>query len=297
MVILDGGMGRQLADNGAPFRQPEWSALALIEQPQQVANVHQQFIEAGAQLITTNTYAVVPFHIGQQRFDEQGLELIELAARLARRSADAAKNKVAVAGCVPPLFGSYLPHLFDADKADNMFGLFKQAQADYVDLYLAETYSSWQEIDAFLNAFAGVPQPIWVSCSIEDSDIDPSTARLRSKEPVSDIIERIMAHSNRPEAILFNCSQPEVMAQAIKVARRLLPADYPIGVYANGLPAKNPNSEANAEHSQIRADLTPESYLDYVTDWINDGVTLIGGCCGIGPQHIRVLTDSFAESK
>ena len=59
--LLDGGMGRELMRIGAPFRQPEWSALALIEAPEFVLKAHQAFIEAGARIITTNSYALVPF--------------------------------------------------------------------------------------------------------------------------------------------------------------------------------------------------------------------------------------------
>ena len=68
MIILDGGLGRQLAAMGAPFRQPEWSALALMEAPQFVRDAHDSFIAAGADIITTNSYAIVPFHIGKDRF-------------------------------------------------------------------------------------------------------------------------------------------------------------------------------------------------------------------------------------
>ena len=67
ITILDGGMGRELQRVGAPFRQPEWSAQALIEAPHYVSQVHRNFIKAGAEIITTNTYALVPFHLGQQR--------------------------------------------------------------------------------------------------------------------------------------------------------------------------------------------------------------------------------------
>lgn len=63
--ILDGGMGRELKRIGAPFQQPEWSALALMEAPAFVSQAHNAFIQAGTDIITTNSYAVVPFHIGK----------------------------------------------------------------------------------------------------------------------------------------------------------------------------------------------------------------------------------------
>ena len=103
MIILDGGLGHQLRAVGAPFRQPEWSALALMEAPQFVREVHDQFIAAGADVITTNSYAVVPFHIGEDRFEAQAGELLALAAKLASDAADAVSHKVYVAASVPPM--------------------------------------------------------------------------------------------------------------------------------------------------------------------------------------------------
>jgi hypothetical protein len=117
-LILDGGMGRELKRIGAPFQQPEWSALALLEGPHFVEQAHDAFVNAGARVITTNSYAVVPFHIGQQRFEQQGEQLAALAGQLARRSADKAAHKVTVAGSLPPALGSYRPDLFN--EADSL---------------------------------------------------------------------------------------------------------------------------------------------------------------------------------
>lgn len=86
--VLDGGMGRELARRGAPFRQPEWSALALMEAPETVREVHQAYATSGARVITTNSYALVPFHIGEARFAAQGEALAALAGQLARGVAD-----------------------------------------------------------------------------------------------------------------------------------------------------------------------------------------------------------------
>src|SRR3974390_3351192 len=98
ITLLDGGTGRELLRIGAPFRQPEWSALALIEAPEYVARVHRHFIDAGADVITTNSYALVPFHIGAERFEREGADLAALAGRLARAAAQAAPRPVRVAG-------------------------------------------------------------------------------------------------------------------------------------------------------------------------------------------------------
>ena len=79
ITLLDGGMGKELRRIGAPFRQPEWSALALMEAPELVVQAHNNFIEAGAQMIITNNYAVVPYHLGDDMIRDSGAELTALA--------------------------------------------------------------------------------------------------------------------------------------------------------------------------------------------------------------------------
>lgn len=101
-AVLDGGMGRELLRVGAPFRQPEWSASALIEGPEWVVQAHPNVVDAGADLITTNSYAVVPFHIGSERFDAEGALLAGLSGRLARQAAgDADRCTVAYSSDTP----------------------------------------------------------------------------------------------------------------------------------------------------------------------------------------------------
>ncbi len=83
VLFLDGGTGRELKRIGAPFRQPEWSALALIEAPEYVSRVHQAYVDAGADIITTNSYALVPFHLGAERHASDAEHLAALSGKLA----------------------------------------------------------------------------------------------------------------------------------------------------------------------------------------------------------------------
>ena len=144
IIILDGGMGRELARRGAPFRQPEWSALALTEAPEAVVQTHLDFIRAGSQVITANSYAVVPFHIGD-RFEREAQTLADTAGRLARQAAGESGRPVRVAASLPPLFGSYRPDLFDVTKAPVLAQPLVQGLSPHVDIWLAETQSSVAE--------------------------------------------------------------------------------------------------------------------------------------------------------
>lgn len=293
MVILDGGMGRELQRCGAPFRQPEWSALALSEAPEVVVAVHAAFIEAGAQVITSNSYAVVPFHIGEERFASEGLELASIAGRLARKAADASARPVKVAGSLPPLFGSYRPDLFQPERVTEVLTPLLQGLGAHVDLWLAETQSSLAEVQAIHAHLPSDGKPFWVSFTLQDEETD-GEPRLRSGEPVADAIEAVAGMG--VAAVLFNCSQPEVIGAAVDVARAIterLGADIAIGVYANAFPPQPKEATANDGLDELREDLDPLGYLEWAKDWQHRGASMIGGCCGIGPQHIAELKRSL----
>jgi S-methylmethionine-dependent homocysteine/selenocysteine methylase len=291
LLILDGGTGRELARRGAPFRQPEWSALALIEGPQFVSAVHAAYVEAGADVITTNSYALVPFHIGEERFAAEGAKLAALAGRLAREVADAARNPTLVAGSLPPVCGSYRPDLVDLDRARPVLAVLVAALAPNIDHWLAETLSSLVEARLAAEMTAATGKPLWLSFTLEDEK--PGTApALRSGESVNAAAN--LARELGAAALLFNCSQPEVMEAAIRAAQTELGADSPIrlGVYANAFPPMAADAEANSALCPIREDLTPEGYARFAAAWHEAGASILGGCCGIGPEHIAQLRQS-----
>lgn len=289
LTILDGGMGRELKEIGAPFSQPLWSAQALIEAPQFVTQAHQHFIDAGAELIITNSYACVPFHLGEQRFSEQGFELAELSGKLAQSVAQSANHTVTVAGAIPPPFGSYRPDLFKAEQAKPIVQTLYDAQAPYVDLWMVETLCSLKEFSAIHDVLKESDKPCYYAFSL--SDETGSAARLRSGQTVTDAIK--LAVQSNATAVLFNCSVPEVMEQAVKDAKQILielDSSIEIGVYANNFAPISNEHEAN-DTLQCMRELSPEDYLVYAKRWYQLGATIIGGCCGIGPKHIKALSD------
>lgn len=296
VTILDGGMGRQLKAMGAPFEQPEWSALALMKAPEYVTKAHHQFIDAGATVITTNNYAVVPFHIGEQRFQTLGDELTQLAGRLAREAADTANVKVA--GSLPPLFGSYRPDLFQADGAVDLYkGIVGNLNAT-VDVWLAETISSVDEALAIQAALHGTQQPFWLSFTLSDDVID-GHAVLRSDESISQVVNTLTKSDGKTvDAILFNCSQPEMITLALAelqqcCAERGLTLQS--GGYGNAFTPRGKQAEANSDVAEMRDEITPQLYAEVVGDWINSGANLVGGCCGIGPEHIAELSARYVS--
>ena len=285
--ILDGGTGRELLRIGAPFRQPEWSALALLDGPEWVVQAHRNFIDAGATIITTNSYACVPFHLGQDRFDARGPELAALSGELAREAVgDAAPGKVAVAGSIPPVSGSYRPDLFKVSAAERVVSMLVEALSSTVDHWLIETTSSVLEAETALRATAATGKTSWVSFTLEDHLNASGQAVLRSGESIHAAIDKL---GDRIDGLLFNCSQPEVMGAAVSEAAASCGATVSIGVYANAFPLIQDDATANEVLLDIRADLGPDSYVRFAQEWVAQGATIIGGCCGITPAHIKAL--------
>lgn len=299
ITILDGGMGRELLKRGAPFRQPEWSALSLMESPAVVGQIHDAYIEAGANVITTNSYALVPFHVGDEVFTKKGLELAKLSGKLARASADQSGLPVRVAGSLPPLFGSYQPELFDDKLAPDLIRPLVEGLSPYVDLWLAETLGSVVEANVVADALKNDPRPRWFSFTLEEREKEGSDEKevlLRSGESIALAIE--VAISAGATALLFNCSQAELMEAAIRQAREIIKdkkISLSLGVYANSFLLQGKEQAANKGISSLRDDLNPNAYLGFAEVWHRAGASIIGGCCGIGPEHIKVLSRALAS--
>jgi len=295
VTILDGGMGRELERSGAPFRQPEWSALALMEAPDHVGMAHAAFARNGADVITTNSYAVVPFHIGQERFEAEGLRLADLAGRIARTTAD--EFGIRVAGSLPPVMGSYRPDLFDVELARPILETLIEGLSPHVDIWLAETQSSLAEVRLVKELLADDPRPLWLSFTLDDHhshDVLKGTEKpaLRSGETITDATRHALALG--ASALLFNCSQPEVMEAAVREARAAAgKVDLAIGVYANAFASEADDAAANETLHGIRADLTPPLYLGWAQKWVDAGANMVGGCCGISPEHIGELAKAL----
>ena len=300
ITILDGGLGRELAKRGAPFRQPEWSALAMIEAPEIVRDVHRDFIQSGAAVITTNSYALVPFHIGEERFAQEAQSLAVSAGEMARAAVELEGTATKVAGSIPPLFGSYRADLFDAEHVEEIATPLINGLAPHVDFWLAETQSLIAEavaIRELLNTIDADNKPLWVSFTLEDSKY-LDVPRLRSGETVQQAVSVLADLSI--DAILFNCCQPEVIEQALDVAKSTLQekgaTHIQLGAYANAFPPQTKDATANDGLDEVRDDLTPPAYLVWAQKWQKQGASLIGGCCGIGPEHIQELSQHFTDT-
>jgi homocysteine S-methyltransferase len=282
ITLLDGGMGQELVARSGDEPTPLWATRVMLDHPGLVRDIHADYFAAGATIATTNTYA-----IHHDRLARVGLDAMFHALHL-RALAEAHEARVAhphtrIAGSLGPLNASYRPDLTEpVAEAAPKYAEIARLLAPHVDLILIETAASIEAAEGAVIGAQAAGKPVWLSVSVDDHD----GTRLRSGEPVSDLA-RLLDHPIA--ALLANCSVPEAMSAALEA---LKPLGLPFGAYANGFTHISGNFLKDAptvKELTHRHDLTPEKYADFAMAWVAQGATIVGGCCEVGPAHIRHL--------
>ena len=282
IALLDGGVGQELHRRSKRGSAPLWSAQVMIDEPELVETVHLEFIEAGARIITLNSYSATPRRLTRAGRSGMFEGLQGAALRAAQSARDRSGRDILIAGCLPPLTASYRPDLTLSEKdclAD--YRRIVAAQADGVDLFLCETLSTVREARIATLAARESGRTVWTALTVDDAD---GTA-LRSGEPVAD--GALAALDAGAAAVLVNCSSPEAVAGALPA---LAGIGSPFGAYANGfvsVEALEPGGSVDV--LEARDDLEPAAYAQHALAWAAAGATVLGGCCEIGPAHIAEL--------
>ena len=276
-------MGAELIKRGLTPRTGLWSARALLDEPEGVVQVHADYIEAGASVITTNSYSTIPSYLAKADMAESYQELTVVAAKLARRAADAATIPVRVAGCLPPLDESYRHDLVPEDEPSQaVYRELVTVLTPYADLYLCETMSCVREaVNASSAARAVDPhKPLWVAWTLHET---PGEG-LRSGESLADALAAVQPFE--PDAYLFNCTSPAAISAAVETLAKL--TNKPIGAYPNSYHVPEGWTLDNEKSIEAR-DMTTEDFVAFSRDWRNKGASILGGCCGIGPSQIDAM--------
>jgi len=293
-ALLDGGMGRELRNRGVPILDTIWSANALLVAKDTVLQVHKDYIAAGADIITTNTYGIIRSELKKEGIEDKFVELNRLAGKLAITASRSSEEAVAVAASLPPLRGSYRPDL--VGKFDELVPLYRE-QAEilepYCDLFICETMSSGEEARAAATAAAEFGRPVWVSFTL----LEDKSGKLRSGETIAEAAAKL---KDLPvSGILANCTAPESIDSAMPELAKL---GKVAGGYANTfqdvpkdwvMDGKKPTDGL----LKLREDLDPEHYAAHAKTWLAAGARVIGGCCGTGPAHIARLKQLIESKK
>ncbi|MEN0041539.1 MAG: homocysteine S-methyltransferase family protein [Pseudomonadota bacterium] len=289
IVLLDGGMGQELIARSANPPSPLWSARVMLDEPEIVEATHRDYIEAGAKVLILNTYSATPERLARDAdvslFEPLQAKAVELA-----KAAKGGRDDVKIAGCLPPLFGSYHPeNAPDEGTCLTTYRRIVAEQAPHVDVIICETLGSIREVKAAVRACVEAGIPVW--CGMTAMDANGSL--LRSGETVAEAAQG--AKEEGAAAVAINCSWPEAITEAIP---DLAATGLPFGGWANGFTNAGADLAlgGTVEGMGKRTDLGPESYADHAMGWVDAGATIVGGCCEVGPAHIVEISRRLAAA-
>jgi homocysteine S-methyltransferase len=270
VLKLDGAMGTELLRRGVPTPLPLWSAGALVKHPAVVEQIHRDYVQAGCQLITTNTFRTSRYTLEKAGLAEHWRIWNREAVRIARR---AAGDRARILGSVATLEDCYRP-----DRVPDDFTLRRnhRAQIDLlvelgVDGLLLETFNTLRELEVAYREARRHSLPVITSVLLQDE------SHLYDGTELSHLVA--WARRSQPDVMCLNCAPPAVIHGALLRLRRQL--DLPLGAYAN---VGRPGGEMGFEFTHA---CTAVEYAAWLQRWTRLGLHVVGGCCGTSPEYLR----------
>jgi len=273
-LLLDGATGTELERRRAAAALPLWSAQALIDDPDLVGRIHAEYVAAGADLLTANTFRTQQRTLSRADPRLRAADLTAQAVALARRAAEAAGHRVWVLGSAPPLEDCFRPDRVpgDADLAREHAEHAQHLMAAGVDAILLETMNTIREAVAAARAARAAGAAVLASFVCWDG------ATLLSGEALGDAVSAV--REERVAAVLANCLPPSNVAACAPVLRA---SGLPWGIYPNlGAPLDGGAGRRSEE-------CTPEAFAAHAAEWLDDGARIVGGCCGTDPAQILAV--------
>ncbi len=285
ILILDGAMGTMLQRKGLQGNSESFN----LTNPETIGEIHNEYVEAGADIITANSFSANSISQSEYNLSEKAGQMAEAAARIARKAADEAPRKIWVAGSVGPTSKSlslaqnindpiFRPYSFDgmAEAFEvQIRGLVKGG----VDLLLFETCFDALNTKAALYAIGHIPEasdiPIMISASMSDRSGRTLTGQTM------EAFYRSIQHCN-PLSFGLNCSLG---------AEEMIPLIAEVASFATCAVSCYPNAGLPNEMGEY--DETPSQMAESVRKMALAGsVNIVGGCCGTTPEHIKAVAEA-----
>lgn len=277
-IVADGGMGTMLfalglAQGAAPER---WN----LEQPEHIRSVHRGYIEAGAQIILTNSFGGNRLRLARHELDSRCAEINGTAARLARAEADAALHPVVVAGSIGPT-GEFFAPMGTLTPEGAQAAFVEQAAAlaeGGVDVFWIETMSDWQEVEVAVAACRQAAPNVPVVTTMTFDTRGRTMMGVRPEQAAAAMVELGVAAGGA------NCGNgPQEIEEVIAKMHAAQPDLV--------LVAKSNAGRPRLEGGRAVYDATPADMAAYAQRVRAAGARIIGACCGSTPAHIAAIAD------
>ena len=273
--ILDGGLGSELIKRGKNLPSNIWSAEANTKYPNLVHKIHLDYINAGADYITTNTFRTTPRaykKINRTNYIKKSKQSFNNAIQIAL---SASNNNHPIIGSIAPLEECYNPALFP----NNSIALseFKELGLWFsnskVNILLLETMNSITETEIAITALKPFNLPLWVSFVLKDNE------HLLSGEKLIDALK--LLKKKQVDTVLINCNSIKRTYQSMNIISENWTGSW--GIYPN-LGIGEPSIDGKiTKYSSI------DDFSDLITQAINIGANILGACCGSCPEHIKQI--------
>ncbi len=291
-ILLDGPMGSELVRRGV-----RWRKHGLLTDADKVSRLHDDYLAAGADVLRTNTFQLNPRvylnvfrnrehmrHIGAPGLEELTPRLLRTSARLAReaRARAGAEGRVAIAGVLSPLEHCFRPYRAPAaDVArrehDELARIFAEEKVDFL---LLESMNTIAEAGAALAAGRAAGLPVWVSFVLGPE------GELLGRESLETAVKEM--EKGGADAVLVNCAPPADVTQALPRLKRS--SALPFGGFAHIGRFSPPSWKFEFFPQFIQTEeWPPERYRREAEQWRSHGASIVGACCGAGPEHISSL--------
>jgi homocysteine S-methyltransferase len=277
ITILSGAMGTELQRRGYKTKLPLWSGTANLDVPDLVKQIHIDYIEAGAEIITTNTFRTNPRPwkpLGREKDAELSTKkAIEIAIEVKKMY-----PYIKVGASITTLEDCYEPKLVPPqnelkEEHSRQIELFKDSGVDFI---MIETINTIREAKVLLKYSKETKLPSYISFVTDEN------GNIMSGESIEEMLKELLPLS--PDAICLNCRPPEVIEKAAEKLSKLYPGLK--GIYANG-----DGQPANDLGWTFYDRCSPEKYLEYAKNWVEMGYTIIGSCCGSNPEYTKLLKE------
>ncbi|MEM8954324.1 MAG: homocysteine S-methyltransferase [Verrucomicrobiota bacterium] len=291
LLILDGGLATELEQRGHDLNHPLWSARILLSAPDAIREVHEAYLDAGADIITTATYqATFPALQEQGLSTYDALKIFELSIDLAVQAKEqftSADRQPLIAASIGP-YGAYRAdgseYVGQYNRTEEQLLDFHQDRFEILadstaDLLACETIPSLPETSALATLIQNHPENLaWVSFTCRDGK------HIRDGTPISQCASLLNPLPNII-ALGVNCTPPHLVPDLVNELRAA--TTKPLVIYPNSGEHYDPKSRS------WHGDGSPRHYAEIAAPWTHAGATIIGGCCRTSPSHIKELARSL----
>ncbi|MDP7028590.1 MAG: homocysteine S-methyltransferase family protein [Phycisphaerales bacterium] len=284
-VVLDGATGTELERRGVDIGLPLWSARAILDAPQVLQDVHAAYLDAGARVVTANTFRTHQRSLAKAGMGSRWVELTRRAVDIACAARDSHAPSARIFGSVAPLEDCYRPDLAPAagvcrEAHEAMIRVLVDAGVDGV---LIETMCAGREAEAAAEAARDVAPAAWAISFCFQSGSQPGVL-LDGTD-----VQRLMPVLEQAQIVGVNCvAAPEVVEHVGRL-RGLVRPEQVVAAYAN-------IGYATPEGAWVTTDaVDPDRYAAYAAEWVSAGASMIGGCCGTTPETIRAIASMLGE--